>query len=128
MKKLQTTLIMTLLVTFFASTVPTKAYSSEALGIMTEAVFFGAFTAGAGAALPEMTGFVASLAATGYTQGVFNDQKNKLAKEAIVREVAAYQTSGEVSLLLEFAINTLKSENPNLSDSEAIDILTEAVQ
>lgn len=56
-----------------------------------------------------------------------SEQNLKIVKEVINREAAVYQSSGEIGLVLGAAVNTLKSENAELSDAEAVDSLLAAI-
>ena len=138
MKKLHTILIISLALMLLSNAVFAGVLSPKAeenMGSAFESSFIGgiviAGTFGAGAAGLALVNTAMVL---GISLGVNNlssttetDSNLKIVKEEINKEAANYQMNGEIGLVLGAGIKTLKNENPDLSDAEAIDTLVEAI-
>jgi hypothetical protein len=100
-----------------------NAFESSFFGGM---VLGGTFGAGAaGLALAESAMILGITLAVDSLSSSIQYEKNLLiVKEVINKEAINYQLNGEIGAVIGAGIKTLKNDNPELSDAEAIDNLT----
>jgi len=136
MKFAQKSILVTLLLTLFVN--PTFAAKeggaisvSEAAGaqIVLGKLLMSSGAAGAGAWSIEVG---VSLAAVATLLAVMeisenSQERKKLVKAVVLAEAANYQATGEMGVILESAMNSIRVQNNELSDFEIIDAIVETL-
>jgi hypothetical protein len=100
-----------------------NAFESSFFGGMVLAGTFGAGAAGLALAESAMILGI-SLAVDSLSSSIQYEKNLLIVKEVINKEAINYQLNGEIGAVLGAGIKTLKNDNPELSDAEAIDNLT----
>lgn len=103
-----------------------NAFGSSFIGGMVLGGTFGAGAAGLALANSAMILGI-TLAADSLSSSIQYEKNLLIVKEAINKEAMNYQLNGEIGVVLGAGIKTLKNENPELSEAEAIDNLVNAV-
>ena len=110
--------------------------TQENIGSLFESSFFGgivlAGTFGAGAsglalANSAMVLGITLLADSASSSSIDQEKNVQIIREAINKEATDFQMSGEMGAVLNAGVSTLKTENPELSDNEAVDLLVSSI-